>query len=375
VERTLELRVMPWHGDLTDRIHVAVHAGEPEPTPDGTAQVDLSVTGRPRPAFAFDWWIVDDPALVAAAPRRPRAPAMPGEEPFSVHGNGDGMLGPGERVLLAFAARNEGDGAAPDARAFVRNLSGAQGMLEEGLVELGALPPGGRASGAFGITVSPAADPAIPLELDLAVGDAHLRESARQKLRLRVLPERPAFAAERGTMRVEGESARAYGGADGSAPIVADLDAGALIAVVGRASDWAVSQLDGGRRVFVPLDLLAPAAGRGQVPQPLRPVVDPPRVELDPAATRVAAAEIAISGRARHAGRVRDVVITVKGTGAAGHERKVFYRANPEVDGPGAAQLDFQAVVPLEAGANRIVVIARDGSEVEARRDLLVWRE
>src|SRR5690606_30661708 len=111
---------------------VAAHVGEPDPRPDGEAQVRITVAGAERPRYGFDYWIIDDPRLAALGPERPEQEPMPGEQPFTVQGNGDGLLQPGERVLLGFQAHNAG-GPSPDARVLLRNLSGRQGLLEEGL--------------------------------------------------------------------------------------------------------------------------------------------------------------------------------------------------------------------------------------------------
>ena len=67
VMRDLKLHVMPWHSDFTDKVRVQVHAGEPDAEPDAKAEVLFDITGAPRPSLAYDWWIVDDPELVAQA--------------------------------------------------------------------------------------------------------------------------------------------------------------------------------------------------------------------------------------------------------------------------------------------------------------------
>ena len=59
----------------------------------------LEVQGLPLPRFEFDWWVVDDPAQVKRAPRRPK-PRFPVDVPFEVRGNGDGVLQPEEDLDL-----------------------------------------------------------------------------------------------------------------------------------------------------------------------------------------------------------------------------------------------------------------------------------
>lgn len=375
VRRSLRLHLMPWRSRLSDQLRVAVHAGEPAAAPDGEGHVELDVVAVPRPRFAFDYWIVDDPKLAGAAPKRPKGPPIPGESPFAIAGNGDGVLQPGERVLLAFEVRNDGPGEARETRAILRNLSGTQGLLEEGVVELGKLGAGKRARGAFGIEISPKADPAQPLELDLAIGDAYARESAQHKMRLRVVQSRPGFVAQKTKFRVGGEGTRAYNGADPSTAVVAQLDAGARVDAVGHAGEWVAVSLLGGRRAWIPSDRLQPGNGARAELERAGLIVDPPQVSIDAVPVRVFADHVVVTGSAQHPRRVRDVVVRVKPDANGKRERKVYYLANPQREGEGARELAFSTKVPLEPGNNRIVVIVRDGDKVERRVDLLVRRD
>jgi carboxyl-terminal processing protease len=377
----MNLHVMPWHTDFTDAIDIEVHAGDPDGTPDATTRVMFEVTGAERPALAYDWWIVDDPALVAAAPKREEPTPLPGETPFAVAGNGDGMLQPGERVLLAFVAKNDGAGKSPDVRAILRNLSGTQGLIEEGAITLGELLPGAEIGGAFGITVNPEADPALPFELELAIGDGRMRTRAQDKLRLRVLPETPAFVAGAQQIRVDGEGLRLYSGAHASANISLELEAGAVLDTVGTIGKWRVIEAGlKGRRLFVPSDLGTEIPGAAEAahavkPDLLRVAVVPPQLDLE-AVPRVTSADaFELRATASHPRRVRDVVVLVRPPGPSQIDRKVHYVANPSTAGDGARSFAFHTDVPLAPGGNRVVVLVRDGDDVEQRHDVWVYRE
>ncbi|MFV8750307.1 MXAN_5808 family serine peptidase [Nannocystaceae bacterium ST9] len=377
LSRDLELQVMGWHVDFVDTLAIAAHVGEPEATPDGEAQLSFAVVGAPRPQFAFDYWIIDDPRLAARGPSRPKSEPFPGELPFTIEGNGDGLLQPGERVLLAFQAWDEG-GDAPDARVLLRNLSGKQGLLEEGLFVHGPLGQGGSFMGAFGISIAGKADPALPLELELIVGDGLLHESVEDKLLFRLLPGRDAIEAIEGDRlrAVAGsEPLRVYAGADASMPVVAELEPGALVEVEGRAGEWlAIAGPKGqGRRLWIPADRVE-AGARGSAKPIALPLhmVDPPKLEIQAVPEQVEGQRVTISGQASHATRVRDVVVIVQGSAPGQPQRKVFYLANPELEGPAARTLAFSTEVPLVAGSNRIVVITRDHDKVERRRELWV---
>ncbi len=378
--RDLDLQVLAAHESFVDTLSVAAHVGEPDAKPDGEAAVRITVSGATRPRYSYDYWIIDDPRLAAKGPKRPEQDPFPGEVPFSVQGNGDGVLQPGERVLLGFRAYNAGGGS-PDARVLLRNLSGRQGLLEEGLFVHGALETSQEFLGAFGISISPKADPALPLELELIVGDGLLRESVDDKLRFRIVPGREGVIEVEGEPRrtvASEEPCRVYNGADGSAPVVAELATGAVIEVSGVAGDWFA--LDGergeGRRLWVPKDVVEDG-GAGSLTRVASEhrMVDPPVVELAEVPRVVAGETVEIAGIGRHHVRVRDVVVTVRASGPSQPERKVFYLANRAIDGDDAQSLEFRAAVPLSPGSNRVTIVVRDQDKVERRRDLWVFRE
>jgi carboxyl-terminal processing protease len=383
-KRDLELYVMSWHSDFTDVLALDLHAGEPDAKPDARAEVRFAVEGRERPALAYSWWIVDDPALVAAAPKRPEAPLLEGEAPFAVKGNGDGMLQAGERVLLAFAARNDGPGTSPDVRAILRNHSPQQGLLEEGAVTLGELQPGAGVRGAFGITVNESADPQLPFEVELMIGDAQVRARAGDELRLRVLSDAPALASEAGSVRVEGEPLRVYDGAHASAPVVLELPVGTEVATVGTIGAWRVVEAAGqGRRLFVPADLGVPGpkltGGKPKL-DPLaalerEALVLPPGLVIEEVPRVVKDDHVVLRGTATHPRWVRDVAVLVRPPGVSQIDRKVHYAANPSAQGAPAQSLRFEVSVPLEPGGNRITVLVRDGRKVERTEDVWVFCE
>jgi carboxyl-terminal processing protease len=382
VTRDLELFVMAWHSDFTDELAIDLHAGEPDDVPDARAELKFEVEGRPKPALSYSWWIVDDPALVAAAPPRPEA--MEGDPPFVVKGNGDGVLQAGERVLLSFVARNDGPGTSPDVRAILRNHSPQQGLLEEGAVSLGELRPGERARGSFGITVNDTASPELPFEVELMIGDAQVRARAGDELRLRVLADAPALAAAVGSVRVTGgEPLRVYNGAHSSTPVVLELPEGTEVATVGQVGAWRVLEVTGqGRRLFVPADLGAVGGKLAGKPKadPLAglerdPLVLPPGLVIDELPRVVKDDHVRLRGTATHPRWVRDVAVLVRPPGVAQIDRKVHYAANPASQGAPAQSLTFEVDVPLEPGGNRITVLVRDGRKVERTEDVWVFRE
>ena len=370
--RDLSLHVMGWHTSFTDTLRVDLHAGEPDKTPDAQALVRFDIVGQTRPHLTYDFWIVDDPILAAKAPARPTAVAHPGDIPFAIRGNGDGNLQPGEQVLLAIEVGNTGPGPAADTRALIHNLSGAQALLEEGFVQLGPVPVGGKARGSFGLTVNPNADPALPVTFDVVVADVQLHQSVRHKFKLGILPTAADFAPGPATVRVGGEPARLYNAADSHARQVGDVAAGAQIEILGRIGGWSAIAAGPGRRFWLPGDLLKPGDGKGtrELAARAAKLVQPPALVIEPTSQVTTAAEVEIRGTARHPLRVHDVLVTVKPPGVG----QVAYEANPVRQGEGAQQMRFSARVPLVPGSNQILITVRDAEDVEATREVWVFR-
>ncbi len=372
--RTVELHVMPWYADFVGELDVEVHVGEPDETPDAKARAIFETSAKPRPALSYDVWIVDDPALVADAPQRPPSEPVPGLPAFTVQGNGDGMLQPGERVLLAFRAYNHGEGDSPDVRAFLRNLSGDQGLLEEGFVSLGPLPKGESVSGAFGIWVQADADPSRPFLLDLTVGDAVLRDTASDALELSVLPSSSPRAESAKTVRVQAGPVKLRSGAHASSLVTADAAAGAVLSFEGTFGAWLYMAAPGepSRRWFVAADQAgvephqgAPPAAKGLV---ARRTVRPPTLTIQPVPRRTTAATVKLRGTASHPRHLRDVVVMVRPPGPGQPDRKVEYVAAE------GTSLEFEADIPLEPGGNRIVVLARSDGDVQTPHELWIYR-
>ncbi|MCR9163306.1 MAG: MXAN_5808 family serine peptidase [Nannocystaceae bacterium] len=374
--RTLELHVMPWYADFVGDLDVHVHAGEPDDTPDSTSRAIFETRALPRPALSYDVWIVDDPALVGVAPKRPASEPVPGLPEFSVQGNGDGMMQPGERVLLAFRAYNHGEGDSPDVRAFLRNLSGEQGLLEEGFVQLGALPVGESVSGAFGIWVKDDADPSRPFLLDLTVGDAVLRVTASDAMRLKVLPSARERSEVASALRVGAEPLALRSGAHASASVAADVAPGTVLSFEGKFGAWlyTVAPDEPSRRWFVAEDHggLSEADAKSASPKGIvaRRGVRPPTLDLRAVPRRTTAAVLELEGVTSHPRHLRDVVVMVRPAGPGQSDKKVEY----VTAGPDGETLEFEAEIPLELGGNRIHVLARSDGDVQSSRELWVYR-
>jgi carboxyl-terminal processing protease len=191
---TLHLAMSAWHPARYEQLTFDAHAGEPDPKADASATLGVDLGPPSRPRMAFSYWIVDDPKAAKRAPKRPAIDPRLGKDEFDVKGNGDGRMQPGEQVLLAFEVRNLGPGVAEQSLLRVRNLSRTQALLEEGELSLGVLKPGKVARGSIGVTVSPKADPKMPIDFAVIAGDAVLRETVEGELVFSFEDGKPAFA-------------------------------------------------------------------------------------------------------------------------------------------------------------------------------------
>ena len=82
-----------------------------------------------------------------------------------------------------------------------------------------------------------------------------------------------------------------------------------------------------------------------------------------------------LHGSAQPPARVHAVLVTVKPAGVGQVEQQIDYEANPARQGDAARQLSFSARVPLSPGSNQILITARDADDVEATRELSVFRQ
>ena len=383
VKRSIELSLMPWNASLYDELTVQLYADQS--AIDGAeVALPLNVEGLPLPRFEFDWWIVDDPARVKRSPRRPK-PRFPVDVPFEVKGNGDGVLQPGERVLIAFSARNVGEGAARDARAVLNKSSGTQGLLE-GNVRLGRVKAGGRVEGAFGFSVSETATPGTPVELELAVGDVHLRESTATEFQLPVQalpappadpaasPDVPADAPRAGSrVVVTSEKARLYAGPHADTRQLLEVDRGTVLRVQRSMGDWIGVEGPRKRRAWLPRDLVEATDQRRLSRLEAPALVQPPRVILVPPPARVSGDSVVLRGTVTHEIGVADLTVSVEPTEPSTPFRKVACPRPPRCAGwprsrGGGAALDIRRRgswcdempfwwVPL-GGINRVILSA-----------------
>ena len=97
-------------------------------------------------------------------------------------------------------------------------------------------------------------------------------------------------------------------------------------------------------------------------------MVGPPVITLsDHGKAETKSDSLTLSGEALAVNLVRDLLIYV-------NNKKVYFKSNARAEGD-RALMRFSARLPLDAGVNRITVIAREDEQLSSRQTLFVTRE
>jgi carboxyl-terminal processing protease len=152
-----------------------------------------------------------------------------------------------------------------------------------------------------------------------------------------------------------------------AAPIVAELDKGAVVEKLATFGPYTKVALGDDRFGFVDTKALRDGAAGG-VKVGLKPLLShsPPLLEVTPAKLATRDAKVHIEGQANDSDRVLDAFIFV---GA----RKVFYQSNRKADDP--TKLKFSLDTELQPGVNVITVVARESEDTTSRYTMIVRRD
>lgn len=290
------------------------------------------------------------------------------------HGNGDGVLQPGEKADLLVDITNVGSGEAKDAVVSLKNLAGESLFLERGREKLGALKPGASKSADLKFSVKDDAQ-LEAVELRLTVWDSNLGGTMTETLHMPVLAARRTEADPK-LLRVSSkEDAPIYAGAATSSTIVAYAQPGAVLKSDARLEgEWRRVEVTQGLAGYVrdPDVKVARTGTRATVKQGLRlaPPVAAPRIELTLPALTTSDDVLRLHGTVTDAHALKDVFVLV-------NDKKVYYRslaaAKPLPGGEGvSAPLDL--TVPIKKGSNSVILVVRHDDDLMARRIFGVFR-
>ncbi|MBS1149340.1 MAG: carboxyl-terminal protease, partial [Myxococcaceae bacterium] len=310
---------------------------------------ELSFTELPRPAFSFNYQVIDDCAAC----------------------NGDGNIQRGEEITLLLDVTNTGTGKALDTFTSIKNASDQNVFIEKGRFKLGELAPGETKTAKFNLQVKKAYV-GTEFGLRMAIIDEPLEEFTADKLSIPIEAEGSpavAFEARKGTVKLN-EKAELLASADANARVLARLPRGALVNELARGSAVSRVEWEKDRFAFVRLADLRDAKGTKATPVKEPTFIamrNPPDISLsvDPSQGGV----VADTDRFTLSGVVTDpalldVYVLV-------NDQKVYFRSRESGDDP---RLKFTTDFALREGNNLVTVVARESQDFASRKTVVIRR-
>ncbi len=316
-----------------------------------TVVSELSFAELPRPAFAFNWQVVDNCEAC----------------------NGDGVAQRGEDLTLVLDVTNTGTGKALDSFAQIKNVGDPNIFIEKGRFKLGEMAPGETKTARFQLEVKKGfREESFPLKL--AIVDEPLEEFAMEKLQLPVTDAPVAkFEPKKGLVKLS-EKAELLASPQQDGVVLAKLSRPVLLNTEASAKGFYRVELDKDRFAFVRAQDARDARGK---PSPAKDISfvarrSPPDIKLDVDASQgglVANGDkFTLSGEVSDVTGLLDMYVLV-------NDQKVYFQgvdANAKQGEP--RKLKFTTEFSLKEGNNSVLVVARESTEFASRRTLVIRR-
>ena len=313
---------------------------------------ELNFVELPRPAFAFNWQVLDDCEAC----------------------NGDGVAERGEDVTLLLDVTNSGKGKALDSFAQIKNAGEPNIFIEKGRFKLGEMAPGETKTARFQLSVKKAytrrqlpAEARHPRRAARGVrhgeAGAHLPEKAPAKLE-----------PKKGLVKLS-EKTELFTEPRADAPVVARLPRAATVNAEAAGQGFYARGAGQG-----PLRLRAHPgrprhARQGQHRRGLTYVArrSPPDIKLDVDPAQgglvVNGNKYTLSGEVSDAQGLLDMYVLV-------NDQKVYFQgveANAKA-GTEPHRIKFTTEFSLKEGNNSILLVARESTDFASRRTLVIRR-
>lgn len=340
--------------DLTSRRDaVTVRLQDDDGTLSDALTSEVNFVELPRPAFAFNWQVLDNCANDC---------------------NGDGLVQRGESVEVLLDVTNVGNGKALDSFAQIKNGADQYIFIDKGRFKIGELAPGETKTARFQLEVKKGYHgDSFPLKL--AIIDEPLEEFATEKITIPVHDDAFQVEPHKGVLRVA-DRASLYTSPDADGRPFAKLPHGATLAEDGKVGSFYKVEVEKDRFGFVKVSE-ARDAPRGK-PALLSPkdeeVVDartPPRITLagvDPTQGGIVANgdRFTLSGTAVNDNNTLDLYVLV-------NDQKVFFKTLTNDNGK-PAEIKFTTDFALKEGNNHVLVVARESQDFASRKTLVIRR-
>jgi carboxyl-terminal processing protease len=304
----------------------------------------------PRPAFAFDWQVIDECEGC----------------------NGDGVIQRGEAVTLLLDVTNTGSGPALDSFATIKNGADANVFIEKGRFKIGELAVGQTKTARFQLEVKKGyKGETFPLKL--AIIDEPLEEFVAEKMQVPV-SDVPLTTLEpkKGLVRLENK-VELLATPEVNGRTVARVSQPVVVSSVAAAKGFVKVELEQGRSAFVrAADAREAKAGKATGPKGLDLVVarQPPQIRLDVDASSgglVANGDkFTLSGAVTDASGLLDVYVLV-------NDQKVFFKG-ADLKSADPKSMKFSTDFTLKEGNNTVLIVARETPDFASRRMLVIRR-
>jgi carboxyl-terminal processing protease len=311
---------------------------------------ELNFAELPRPAFAFDWQVLDQCEGC----------------------NGDGVIQRGEAVTLLLDVTNTGSGAALDSFATIKNGADANIFIEKGRFKIGELAVGQTKTARFQLEVKKGyKGESFPLKL--AIIDEPLEEFVAEKMQVPVSDVAlTQLEPKSGLVRLDSK-VELLATPEPNGRTVARVAQPAVLPAVAAAKGFVKVELEKDRYAFVrDSDAREVKAGKPTGLKGVDMVVSrqPPQIRLDVDASTgglVASGDkFTLSGMVTDASALLDVYVLV-------NDQKVFFKG-VDPKGTEPKSMKFSTDFTLKEGNNTVVVVARETPDFASRRMLVIRR-
>ncbi len=311
---------------------------------------EVSLLELPRPAFAFNWQVVDDCQAC----------------------NGDGVVQAGEDINVVVDVTNVGTGVALDSFAQIKNTGDANIFIEKGRFKLGELAPGETKSARFQLELKKGyKGDTFPLKL--AIIDEPLEEFITEKLEVPVR-DAPALTLEptKGLVKLSDKAELLTAPLADARPL-AKVGSQATLPALAVGKGFYKVSLGEDRFAFVrAADAHEVKTGKAVPPKKLDWITSlhPPDIHLDVDSSHggvVANGDhYTLTGTVADPDGLLDMYVLV-------NDQKVYFKAvDPKGEEP--HKLKFSADFALKEGNNNVLVVAREDQDFASRKTLVVRR-
>lgn len=304
----------------------------------------------PRPAFAFNWQVLDDCATC----------------------NGDGVAQFGEDLTLVLDVTNVGTGTAMGSFATIKNAGDPNVFIKKGRFGLEELAPGETKTARFNLEVKKGFK-GDTFALKLAIIDEPLEEFVTEKLELPVR-DTPAISLEPSKTLVKvAEKTELFGSPLPDAKPIARVSSASVLPVEAEGKGFYKVSLGEDRFAFVPsADAKEQKAAKAVLPKKVEWLtrLAPPGIQLDVDTSHGGVMangdRFTLSGSVSDPDGILDVYVLV-------NDQKVYFKAvDPKGDEP--RKLKFTTDFALKEGNNNVLVVAREDADFASRKTLVIRR-